>query len=135
MTDRLKVLQNVRLLKTVWKNLRKWLSRKRQRYRHLPSNSTFSHTKTQKIFTWLGMDYLNFRSCWMVRYLFISSKLRLVLDRTSLVNKNSTMKSYNNYQIFDIFYNNTNGDQFDQTSLSKEGFWTELLRSNGPLTK
>ena len=32
------------------------------------------------------------------------------------------MKSYNNYQIFDIFYNNTNGDQFDQTSLSKEGF-------------
>jgi len=128
-TDRLKVLQNVRLLKTVWKNLRKWLSPKTKRYRHIPSNSIFSHTKTPKIFTWLGMDYLNFKYCLMVRYLFISSKLRLVLDRTSLVNKNSTMKSYNNYQIFDIFYNNTNGDQFDQTSLSKEGFWTELLRS------
>ena len=52
----------------------------------------------------------------------IDTNFILVLDRTSIVNKNITQKTYNTYQMFDIFYNNTDGDQFDQLSLSKESF-------------
>ena len=47
--------------------------------------------------------------------------IHLVLDRTSLENKNKTSAFYNTYQMFDIFYNNTNGDIFEETSLSQEG--------------
>ena len=60
----------------------------------------------------------------MVGY-FLKSSMRytihLVLDRTSLENKNKTSAFYNTYQMFDIFYNNTNGDIFEETSLSQEG--------------
>ena len=58
----------------------------------------------------------------MVGYFIIKiSEIRLVLARTSLVNNNKTQKTYNTYQMFDIFYNNTNGDVFGETSLAKEG--------------
>ena len=63
---------------------------------------------------------------WVFTYRYskniIYRKILLVLDRTSLVNKNSASKYYNHYAMFDIFYNNTNGDQFDQTSLAQECF-------------
>ena len=51
----------------------------------------------------------------------IRLKILLVLDRTSLEEKDRTSVFYDTYQMFDIFYNNTNGDQFNQTSLSQEG--------------
>lgn len=74
------------------------------------------------------MDYFLYRwnewNCLMVGY-FLKSSMRytihLVLDRTSLENKNKTSAFYNTYQMFDIFYNNTNGDIFEETSLSQEG--------------
>ena len=35
------------------------------------------------------------------------------------------------YNMFDIFYNNTDGDSFDKSSLTKEGFGNEHRRIAG----
>ena len=46
----------------------------------------------------------------------------------NLVSYRTSYVRGDNYYIYDIFYKNTNGDQFDQTSLSQEGLDQSLIK-------